>query len=141
MQGVQARLQNSLRYAYYAKFANERMSMQEISKDDRMWAMFCHLAAIVGLVVPFGHIIGPLVVWLLKRDQSAFVDDQGKESVNFQITFTIYMIISGILILLLVGIALLAILPIVCVIFVIIAAIRSNEGIWYRYPLTIRLIK
>jgi uncharacterized protein len=115
--------------------------MQEISKDDRTWAMFCHLAAIVGLVVPFGHIIGPLVVWLLKRDQSAFVDDQGKESVNFQITFTIYMIISGILILLLVGIALLAILPIVCVIFVIIAAIRSNEGVWYRYPLTIRLIK
>jgi len=115
--------------------------MQEISKDDRMWAMFCHLAAIVGLVVPFGHIIAPLVVWLLKRDQSAFVDDQGKESINFQITFTIYMIISGILILLLVGIALLAILPIVCVIFVIIAAIKSNEGVWYRYPLTIRLIK
>ena len=62
------------------------------------------------------------------------VDDQGKESVNFQITFTIYMIISGILILLLVGIALLAILPIVCVIFVITAAIKSNEGVWYSVP-------
>ena len=115
--------------------------MQEISKDDRTWAMFAHLAAIVGLVVPFGHIIGPLIVWLLKRDQSAFIDDQGKESVNFQISFTIYMIISGILILLLVGIALLAILPILCVVFVIIAAIKSNEGVWYRYPLTIRFIK
>ncbi len=54
-------------------------------KDARTWAMLCHIGAFAGYIIPFGHIIAPLVIWLIKKDESPFVDDQGKESLNFQI--------------------------------------------------------
>src|SRR4030095_4613838 len=115
--------------------------MYTAPKDERTWGMLAHLSALAGYVIPFGNIVGPLVIWLLKKDQSSFVDDQGKEALNFQISLNIYFIISGILILLLVGIPLLIVLPIFGLIMIIIAAIKANEGVPYRYPLTIRLIK
>lgn len=115
--------------------------MQVPSKDDRMWGMLCHLAALAKYVFPVGNIIGPLIIWLIKRDQSWFIDDQGKESLNFQISMTIYLIIAGLSILVLVGIVLLPLLLLVDLILVVIAAIKANEGTAYRYPLTIRFIK
>jgi len=63
--------------------------MQPTTKDDRTWAMLCHLSGLAGYVVPFGNIFGPLIIWLIKRDQSWFVDDQGKEALNFQISWAI----------------------------------------------------
>lgn len=116
--------------------------MQATVKEERTWAMFCHLAALAKYVLPaFGNIIGPLVIWLIKKDQSWFVDDQGKESLNFQISMTIYLIIAGISIFVLIGIVLFPLLLILDLIFVVIAAIKANEGVPYRYPLTIRFIK
>jgi len=103
--------------------------------------MACHLSALAGFVVPaFGHVLGPLVVWLIKRGEASEIDAHGKEAANFQISMLIYNLVAGVLCLLLIGFALLAILHILNVIFVIVAAIKANEGQMYRYPLTIRLI-
>jgi uncharacterized protein len=109
--------------------------------DERMWGMLCHLSTFAGYLVPFGNILGPLVVWLVKKDEYAFVDDQGKEALNFQISITIYSLVSGILILALIGIPLLIAVIIFSVVMTVIAAIKANEGEYYRYPLTIRFVK
>jgi hypothetical protein len=111
-------------------------------REARMWAMWCHLAALSGLVIPipFANIIVPFIIWTMKKDQDPFIDEQGRESLNFQISLLIYGIISGILILVVVGIILLPVVYIFGLICVIIAAIRANDGADYRYPLTIRLI-
>ena len=64
-----------------------------------MWAGFCHLAALAGYVVPMvGNIVGPLVVWLMKKEEYPLVDDQGKESINFQISILIYVAVSAVLV-------------------------------------------
>jgi len=108
--------------------------------DERMWAMFCHLSTLAGYVMPFGNIVGPLVVWMIKKDEYPLVDDQGKEALNFQISITIWMIISLLLCFLLVGIPILIGLGIFDLIVTIIAAVQANSGNYYRYPLTIRFI-
>lgn len=103
--------------------------------------MLCHLLAFSGFIIPFGTILGPLVIWLIKKDQSSFVNDQGKESLNFQISIIIYSIVAAILCLIFIGFVLLIAIGIVWLIFVIIASVKANEGKMYRYPLTIRFIK
>jgi uncharacterized Tic20 family protein len=114
----------------------------EYDKDARTLGMVCHLSALIGLLgVPLLHIIGPLVVWLWRKDQYTFVDDQGKEALNFQISMTIYGIVAGILTLLLIGWLLLAVLWIANIILVVIAASRADHGEAYRYPFNLRLIK
>lgn len=113
-----------------------------VSSDARKWAMIAHLSALVGLLGNgIGFLLGPLAVWLIKRDDDPFVDDQGKEAVNFQITMLIAALISGLLILVLVGIFLLFVVMVLMIVFPIIAGIKANEGQRYRYPLTIRFIK
>ncbi len=109
-------------------------------KDARLWGMLCHLTAFAGFIVPFGSIIAPLVIWLIKKNDIPFVDDQGKESINFQITVLIAAIICGILMFIGIGFLLLFALAIYAIIMVIIASIKANEGIAYRYPYTLRLI-
>ncbi len=114
---------------------------QTLSKDAKTFGMLCHLIAFSGFIIPLGNIIGPLVVWLLKKDEFEFVNDQGKESLNFQISIIIYAIISAILIVVIVGIFLLIALGIFAIVMIIIAAVRANEGIRFRYPLNIRFLK
>ncbi|WP_321287342.1 DUF4870 domain-containing protein [uncultured Sunxiuqinia sp.] len=111
-------------------------------RDERMWGMLCHIAAFAGLVIPVaGNVIGPLVVYLMKKEEYGFVDDQGKESLNFQITVTILMFVSGMLIIVGIGVLLLAVIGIGALVLTIIAAIKANEGEFYRYPWTIRFLK
>jgi uncharacterized Tic20 family protein len=114
----------------------------ETNPDARLWGMFAHLASLVGLLgIPFGHVLGPLVVWLIKKDEMPFVNDQGKESLNFQITVAIAVLVS----LPLVCTGVLFFVPIVIVIlgvvFGVIGGVKANSGIYYRYPWAIRLIK
>lgn len=98
-------------------------------KQSRTWGMLCHLTGLALYIgVPFGNIVGPLIVWLLKKDQFPFVDDQGKESMNFQISMTIYSIVAGVLVIFLIGIPLLFGLIIAHIVLIIIAAIKANEG-------------
>jgi uncharacterized protein len=118
-------------------------SGREMNPDARMWAMFCHLAAFAGLVplvLVIGCVIGPLVVWLLKKNDFPFVDEQGKEAVNFQLTMLLLLLALP---LTCVGIILMPAVPIVDFIFVVIAAIKADDGYHYRYPypLIIRFIK
>ena len=111
------------------------------TSDVRTWCVLCHASALLGFFIPWAfHILGPLVVWLAKRGDSPEIDAHGKEALNFQISVLIYNIVAGVLCLLLIGFALLAILHILNVVFVIIAALKASEGQLYRYPLTIRLI-
>ena len=115
---------------------------QQDDKQDRTWAMFCHLTALSACIgIPFGNIIGPLVIWLIKREELAIVDEHGKESLNFQISISIYSIISFFLCFAFIGFLLLPAVLIVAFVFVIIATIKASKGEPYRYPLTIRLIK
>ena len=111
------------------------------SKDECMWAMLCHLCGLaLFLPVPFGHVIAPLVVWLIKKDEMPFVNEQGKEALNFQISIAIYFIVSLVLLLAVVGFVLLPAVVIFDVVVIVIAAMKANQGIGYRYPLCIRFI-
>ena len=110
------------------------------ASNARTFAMLCHLSAFAGLFVPFGNVLGPLIVWMVKKEELPEIDAHGKESVNFQISLTLYMIVSAFLILVIVGIFLMIGLAIFWAIVVIIASMRANEGGFYRYPLTIRFI-
>lgn len=115
--------------------------MYAVSSEERTWGMLSHLLALSGFIgVPFGNILAPLIIWLVKKDQSQFVADQAKESLNFQISLIIYAIVSGILVLVLIGFVLLGVIFIGGIVLTIIATMKANNGEHYRYPLTIRLI-
>jgi uncharacterized Tic20 family protein len=103
--------------------------------------MLAHLSALLGLAVPFGSVLAPLVVWLVKREQSAFVADQGKESLNFNITVAIGGVICIVLAFVFIGILLGIALFVYWLVMTIIAGIKTNEGVQYRYPFAIRLVK
>lgn len=111
------------------------------SSEERSLATLAHLSAFAGLMIPFGHIGGPLVMWLVKKETSPFVADQALEALNFQITFTIAMMISLVLIIVLVGILTSAVLGIAWIVMIIVAAVKANEGTRYRYPFTLRLVR
>ena len=110
-----------------------------------MWAMFCHLAGLCWLlwwIMPLiGGVIGPLVVWQIKKDEYPFVDEQGKEALNFQISMLLYCIAAGVLCFACIGFVLLVIVGVADTLFAIIASIKAGNGQHYRYPLTIRFIK
>jgi uncharacterized protein len=102
--------------------------------------MAAHLAAFSTFVIPIGFIIGPLVVWLIKRDHHPFIAEHGREALNFNLSVLIYGIVSVVLVLLIVGILMLIALAGLWIAFTIIAAVRAANGESYRYPLTIRFI-
>jgi uncharacterized Tic20 family protein len=118
------------------------METSSSSRDVRTWNVLCHATALAGFFVPWaGHILGPLIVWLAKRSDSPEIDEYGKESLNFQISMLIYNVIAAVLCLVLIGFIILAILHILNLVLVIIASIQASEGKFYRYPMTVRLIK
>ncbi len=113
-----------------------------ISKDSLNMGMLCHLLALTAFVTAgAGGIVGPLVIWLIKKDTDPYVDQQGKESLNFQISVTIYAIVAGMLIFVAIGIFLLPIIGLAWLILTIIGTIKASKGGPWKYPLTIRLIK
>lgn len=123
-----------------------------IPAEQRQWAMFAHLSALVGGLLTsaaggWGCFIGPLVVWLVKKDTMPFVNDQGKEALNFNITVAIVFLALVLLTVMTLGIGVLLTVPVALVVGIawlvltIIAAVKANEGVAYRYPFTLRLIK
>jgi uncharacterized protein len=111
------------------------------TQDERTWGMIAHLSAFVGLVLPlFGNIIGPLVIWLARRDTSAFVAIEAKEALNFNISVALAAVVCWLLTLATVGILLGAALFITWLVMTIVAAIKASEGIGYRYPVSLRLV-
>ncbi len=122
-------------------------------EEERRWAMFAHLSVLLGGLLSsgwaggVGYFVGPLVIWLLKRDTMPFVADQGKEALNFAITVSLACLALLLLTVMSLGVAivltlpLLALIGIVALVFVIIGAIKANEGVAYRYPISLRLVK
>ena len=122
------------------------------SAEERQWAMFAHLSALLGGLVTgwvggWGWFLGPLIIWLVKKDTMPFVNDQAKEALNFNITIAIIFVILAILGIATFGVGFLVALPLMIIIgiaalvFIILAAIKANEGVAYRYPFALRLVK
>jgi uncharacterized Tic20 family protein len=116
-----------------------------VQGTEKNWAVAAHLASVAGWIgVPVGNILAPLVVWLVKKDESEFVRSQAIESLNFQISMTIYAIVAGLVAITIIGlvIAIPALVAIIIgdVVLTIIGALQVSEGKPYRYPLTIRLL-
>src|SRR3569833_3061349 len=112
------------------------------TQDERTWGMLSHIAAFSLFLVPMlGCVLGPLIVWLIKRDQSEFVADQGKEALNFNISFLLAGAVCGALVFVLIGILLGGALFFYWLAMTIVAGIKASEGVRYRYPFTLRLIK
>ncbi len=112
------------------------------NKEELSWAMGCHLAALSGFVIPLGNVVGPLIVWLIKKDTMPLVNQHGKEALNFQITVLIAMLISAVLTVILIGIVLMIVVGIGALVLTIMAAVKvSNGQTDYRYPWALRLIK
>ena len=120
--------------------SSETQVEYEISDDERTWGIFVHAAAFAGFIIPFGNILGPLVLWAIKKEESQFVDENGKQALNFQITWTIFLIISALSILVLVGFVLLPLVALAWVVLVVLAIIRASNNQVYDYPLTIEFI-
>ena len=108
--------------------------------DERTWGMFCHLSSLSGHFFPFGNVIGPLVIWQLKRETMPFVNEEGKEALNFQISMTIYILVSIVLMFFCVGVFMLIGLGIFNLVMVIMACIETSNGKPFRYPMCIRFI-
>ena len=118
--------------------------MERIVTDpnEKQWGMLTHLAALATLIgIPFGNIIGPLIIYLIKKDEFEFVDDQGKEVLNFQITWSIIFIVSAILIFVGIGVLMLIGFGIAWLVLVIVGTVAANNGQYYRYPFTYRFLK
>jgi len=114
----------------------------DLTKDDKTWGMLCHVSTLCTFIgVPFGGIIAPLIIWLIKKDEMKFVDYNGKEALNFQISILIYSLISALLIFVIIGIILIILVLVVDIVLTIIAVVKANNGEYYEYPMTIRFIK
>ncbi len=111
-----------------------------ISKEERNWAMFAHLSALLVYPTLIGGIVGPLVIWLMRKDDMSFAADQARETLNFQITVYLMGLVCGILFLVLIGFVLFGLLVVAHVVLTIIAAVKASEGVAYRYPFNLRLI-
>ena len=120
---------------------NRQVPVPTPSYEVRQGAMLCHLAAFLGFVFPFGSVVGPLILWQMKKEKDAFIDDQGKEALNFQITVAIAWMACIVLAFAVVGFFLMFALAVATIVLTIIGSIKANKGIPYRYPLTWRVIK
>ena len=111
------------------------------SANGRTWTVLCHASALLGVFFHFmEHLLGPLIVWLAKRHESAEIDAHGKEALNFQLSMLIYDAVAAVLCVVLIGIPILILLWIMNTIFVIIASLQASDGKLYRYPITIRFL-
>jgi uncharacterized Tic20 family protein len=121
----------------------ESAPTSSLSQEEKSWGMYCHLAALAGLAVPGGSIIGPLICWLIKKDVMPFADRHGKESVNFQLNILIYVLISIPIAIVTFGIGfvLTAAIGVYGMVMPVIAGMKANEGQEYQYPYTFRLLK
>lgn len=130
-----------------SEFPNPQ-SAPEPGVSSRQWGMLAHLLSLLGYLVAIGHFVPPLVIYLTKRNDDAFVADQARESLNFQITYFLAAIAATVVIFVtvltcvlaplgwLIGIA----LPIAHLVLVIVAGLKASEGVRYRYPFALRLV-
>lgn len=121
-----------------------------LTDDDKTYAVLMHLSVLAHLVLPYISLAIPIVMWLTRKDRSAFIDDHGKEAVNFQITISIYSIVMpiiGVIIMFLtMGLGFILLIPLVflpyvlAIVGMVMAIVRTNKGEYFRYPMTIRFL-
>jgi uncharacterized protein len=121
--------------------ANQATGAGAVDQAVRNTAVAAHLSTFAGLVVPFGSVIGPLAVWLTRRDRDPFIDQAGREALNFGISIAIYGVVALVAALLLVGIPVLIVGVIAWVMLASLAAAKASQGQSYRYPLTMRFVR
>ena len=112
-----------------------------LSETERNWAMLCHLSALAGFFFPFGGIIGPLICWLSKKDESAWMNVNGRNSLNFHLSILLYMVLVIPLCFIIIGLPILFMLLTLKVVCIIIASIKAAKGELFRYPLVIPFIQ
>ncbi len=112
----------------------------EITADERTWGMLAHLSALAGLVVPLGNVLGPLVLWLARREHSPFVADQAREALNFNITVACAAAVCYGLTWLRIGIPLFVALALYWLAMTVAAAVKASDGVRYRHPVALRLV-
>ena len=120
---------------------NETTETGTVDQEIRNTAVAAHLSTFAGLVVPFGSVICPLAVWLTRRDRDPFIDDAGREALNFGISIAIYGVVALVGALMLVGIPVLIAGVIAWVVLASLAAAKASQGQAYRYPITLRLVR
>lgn len=119
----------------------QTLSIDAQERNGRDWAMWCHLGAYAGFIVPFGGLIAPVLLWIMGRERYAFADRHGSEAVNFRISITLYYILALALSIILVGLLLLPVIMLFDLIMPIIGAVKAHSGEEFRYPLTLRFIR
>jgi uncharacterized protein len=112
-----------------------------LSETERNWAMFCHLSAFAGFFFPFGGIIGPLICWLSKKDESTWINENGKASLNFQLSILLYIVLCIPMVFITVGIPIIVILGTLKIVFITIGSIKASKGEEFSYPLSIPFIQ
>ena len=112
-----------------------------LSETERNWAMLCHLSAFAGFFFPFGGIIGPLICWLSRKDESAWVNINGKNSINFQLSMLLYIVLAIPLCFIIIGIPIIMVIGTLKVICIIVASVKASKGELFRYPLVIPFIQ
>jgi uncharacterized Tic20 family protein len=126
-----------------SRIVQENTELQRTDdKQVRIWGMLCHATALIGIIgIPLGNIAGPLIIWLLKKNTNTFVDQQGKESLNFQLSMTIYALFGALLFLMKMGMFLLLIIAGINFILIVLASIKALNGESYTYPYKFQFIK
>lgn len=119
----------------------EQESLTAANNDESNWGMFAHLSALIGFLIPFGSIIAPLIIWLTKGKESAYVGEQAREALNFQLSMAIVFVVCFLLSFIVIGLFLMGIAAIADLVFVILATVTASKGQLYRYPYTMRLVK
>ncbi len=121
--------------------SNQPPAVPQNPSADNSLAVVMQLLGFAGFVFPLGNILAPLILWLIKRTDSPYLDRAGKEAINFQISYTIYAIVAGLLCFVLIGFLIFPILFVAWVVLMVIAAVKTSNGEEYKYPFTIRLLQ
>ncbi len=108
-----------------------------LSESERNWAMFCHLSAFAGFLFPFG----PMICWMSRRDESTWINENGKASLNFQLSMLLYTVLAVPLCFIIIGIPIVIVIGTLKIVCIIIASIRASKGEEFRYPLAIPFIQ
>ena len=119
---------------------NRRWVDESATADERLYATFLHLSLLAHIVLSGFAILVPVIMWIIKKDESPYIADHGREAINFQISLIIYSIIAAIFSIVLIGLPFLLLIPIYALICMVIAAVAANRGELYRYPMTIRFL-
>jgi uncharacterized Tic20 family protein len=116
-------------------------SAQPIEQQTREWAMYLHLSQLLGLLVPLGGLIAPILIWQIKKDELPGLDAHGKVVLNWVLSELIYLLAAGLLTLILIGIPLLLAVVVLGIVFPIIGGVKANNGELWRYPLSIQFLR